>query len=503
MADAEAARGAGEAAVGDESHLVTHALTIERRRGRQHLAHAGAAARAFIADDEDLALLVVLRRDGLEAGLLVVETAGGAGEDQVLHARHLHDGAFGGEVALEADHAARHGKGVVGGADHVLVRVPFHAFHVLRHGAARHRQAVAMQEAVVQQRLHEKRDAAHFEQVLGHVTPAGLQVGDVGRLPEDLGHVEEVKFDTGLMRQGGQVKCGVCGTTRGRHHGGGILQRLASDDVTRADVPGDQFHHLFTRRVADGVTHLIGGRCSAGVGKCQADGLGHGRQGVGGELAAAGTSRRAGDPLDLGQVFVRHQAGGMLAHGLEHVLDGDLLAPEDAGQDRAAIDEHRRHVQAQHGHHHAGQRLVAAGKPHQPIIAVAAHGDLDRVRDHLTRDQRGLHALVAHGEAVRHGDGAEFARGAVGGGDTLLHRLGLAHQRDVAGGGLVPARGDADEGLADLLGGEAHGVIVGPVRCPLRAHADVAAGQFRLVEAGAGHGILVSRLATGLDSSPR
>src|SRR4051794_25991250 len=43
MADAEAAGGAGEAAVGDQRDLATHALAGERRRGREHFAHAGAA----------------------------------------------------------------------------------------------------------------------------------------------------------------------------------------------------------------------------------------------------------------------------------------------------------------------------------------------------------------------------------------------------------------------------------------------------------------------------
>src|SRR6185437_9199045 len=59
MADAEAAGGTREAAVGDERHLVAHALAVDRRRRRQHLAHAGAAARPFIADDDDLTRLVV------------------------------------------------------------------------------------------------------------------------------------------------------------------------------------------------------------------------------------------------------------------------------------------------------------------------------------------------------------------------------------------------------------------------------------------------------------
>src|SRR4051812_38624352 len=73
MADAEATRCAREASIGDQSELVAHALTVQRRRGRQHLAHAGAAARPLVADDEDLAFLVAAIGDRLEALLFGVE----------------------------------------------------------------------------------------------------------------------------------------------------------------------------------------------------------------------------------------------------------------------------------------------------------------------------------------------------------------------------------------------------------------------------------------------
>ena len=78
MADAEAARRAGEAAVGDERDLVAHALAVERRRGGEHLAHAGAAARALVADDEHLAFLVVacLRRPSKHASSPSKQRAG-------------------------------------------------------------------------------------------------------------------------------------------------------------------------------------------------------------------------------------------------------------------------------------------------------------------------------------------------------------------------------------------------------------------------------------------
>ena len=71
---------------------------------------------------------------------------------------------------------------------------------------------------------------------------------------------------------------------------------------------------------------------------------------------------------------------------------------------------------------------------------------------------------MPHGDAVGDGDGAEFARRAVGGDNALLDGLRLAHQRDVAGRGLVPAGGDADEGLMDLLARQTHRVIIGAMR---------------------------------------
>ena len=55
MADAQAAGAAGEAAVGDQRNILD-AEAVERRGGRQHLAHAGAALRPFVADHQAIAL---------------------------------------------------------------------------------------------------------------------------------------------------------------------------------------------------------------------------------------------------------------------------------------------------------------------------------------------------------------------------------------------------------------------------------------------------------------
>jgi hypothetical protein len=202
--------------------------------------------------------LILALGHGRETFLFAVETAGGSGEAEVLHAGHLYDGAFRREVAPEADDAAGWRDRVVGRADHVLVRVPRHALHVLGQRAAGHGHAVAVQEAVVEQRLHEDRDAARLKHVLGDVAAARLQVGDVGRALEDLGDVEEVELDAAFMRDGRQVQAGIGRAAGGGDHGRGILQRFPGHDIARADVAGDELHDLFARRHAEAVADLIG-----------------------------------------------------------------------------------------------------------------------------------------------------------------------------------------------------------------------------------------------------
>ena len=175
------------------------------------------------------------------------------------------------------------------------------------------------------------------------------------------------------------------------------------------------------------------------------------------------------DLLERLELGVVDRADRMLADRLEHVDHGHVAVVEAPGQDGAAIHEDRRHVQPDHRHHEPGQRLVAAGEPDQRVIGMAAHGELDRIGDHLARDQRALHALVTHGNAVGHGDRRELARRAARLGDAALGGLRLAAECDVAGRGLVPGRDHADERLGDVRLGQAHGIVVGAVRRPVGA----------------------------------
>jgi hypothetical protein len=66
VADDEAVAAAAEAAVGDERDVFAEALAHDGAGRGKHLAHAGAALRAFVADDDDVALLDLAVEDGLQ-----------------------------------------------------------------------------------------------------------------------------------------------------------------------------------------------------------------------------------------------------------------------------------------------------------------------------------------------------------------------------------------------------------------------------------------------------
>jgi hypothetical protein len=96
------------------------------------------------------------------------------------------------------------------GMDDLLVGVPGDLVNILAERLARHRHAVAVQQPFGEERLHEHVDAASFVHVLGDIVPARLQVGNIGRPLEHFRHGKQVEIDAAFIRDGRQVKHGVC-----------------------------------------------------------------------------------------------------------------------------------------------------------------------------------------------------------------------------------------------------------------------------------------------------
>ena len=147
------------------------------------------------------------------------------------------------------------------------------------------------------------------------------------------------------------------------------------------------------------------------------------------------------------------------------------------GQHRAAGAEDGGDVHPGGGHEQAGHVLVAVGDHHQPIELVGDGHGLGGVGNEIPGDQGVLHADVAHGDAVAHGDGGELHRRAAGGADARLDGLGDLVQVHVAGDDLVVGAHHADEGALQLLLGVAQGVEQGAVGGALHALRHVVAAH--------------------------
>ena len=62
VADAQPGGAAGEAAVGEQQHVLAEPGALDRAGDGEHLAHAGPARGALVADDDDVAGLQRARR---------------------------------------------------------------------------------------------------------------------------------------------------------------------------------------------------------------------------------------------------------------------------------------------------------------------------------------------------------------------------------------------------------------------------------------------------------
>ncbi len=187
-----------------------------------------------------------------------------------------------------------------------------------------------MQEAVLEQGLHEKRNAARLEQILGHVGAAGFQIGDIGRALKNLGDGEEIEIDAAFMCDRRDMQRAIGRSAGCGNDGGGIFERLAGYDIARTDLACQQSHHHLAGQFAEPVADLVGRRRAGGIRQRKPDRLRDGRHRIGRELGAAGAGRRTSDGLEFVEIFRRYLANGISPDSFEEILHRDRLAAETA-----------------------------------------------------------------------------------------------------------------------------------------------------------------------------
>ena len=203
------------------------------------------------------------------------------------------------------------------------------------------------------------------------------------------------------------------------------------------------------------------------------DGDGHR---VRGEVAGAGPGPRTGDTLELVQLRALDQTSFLRAERLPHVADRHLAAAQAPGAHRAAVEDDGGLVDASERHQRGGHGLVTADQAHERVEIMRPRHQLDRVGDHLARDQRRTHPGRALRLVVGDGDRVELERHTAGGGHARGDVLGELALVQVAGHRPRPRGRDADDGPVEAGRVDAHGAEVGARRRALGAARERSAG---------------------------
>ncbi|GBD09198.1 hypothetical protein HRbin22_01447 [Candidatus Thermoflexus japonica] len=275
--------------------------------------------------------------------------------------------------------------------------------------------------------------------------------------------------NSGLVGDGQQVQDEVGGSAHRGGHGDGVLESLPGHHIPGPDA-GFQ-------NTDDGPAGLIGqllpgpagGDRRGSIGKRQPHRLEGGGHGVGGEHPPAGAVGGHSGFLQLLELLHGHPTAAHRPHRLEDILDGHSPpAPVPRGN-ASSIQVDRGQVQAGHGHHAGGLRLIAPPNGHQGIQLIRHGGELDGIGDQLPADQGGFHALMSHPDSVVGRDGVELDGRPARIPDPLFDELSQMMEMMVAGLGFEPGVGDADERSAEVLIPESDSPQHGPVRSSLQA----------------------------------
>ena len=106
----------------------------------------------------------------------------------------------------------------------------------LCHRLACHRQAIAVQQAAIEQALHQGLDATDCDQFRHRIFPARSQIGEHRNTLTDSREVVECQLHLRRTRDGEHVQHRIRRTTQRDRDGDGVLERLASHDLSRRDA---------------------------------------------------------------------------------------------------------------------------------------------------------------------------------------------------------------------------------------------------------------------------
>ena len=504
-----------ETAIGNQGALLAQAQALQVGGRVQHLLHTRATLRTLVLDDDDVALLDVLRQNLVHGLVLRLDHEGTALEVEqfLINTSGLNDCTVLGNVAVQDRQAAVLGVGVLDRTDATVLRVSLVGLVLVRGreraGGAHatggcqeevlgllaglaaadvplvqplvqrirvNRMNVLVEQAGAVQLTQQGGDTAGTVHML-NVVLGGVR-GDLrqaGNLTRDAVDVVQGEVGARLVSNRQGVQHGVGRTTHRHIQGHGVLERLLGSNragqnrlVILVIVTLGQLNDAAAGIQEQLLTSHLGSQGGAVTGQCQADSLVQAVHGVCGEHTSAGTAGGAGVLLNLGQLLIADAVVNGHHHGVNQV-EAVLHDALDAGTGlhRATGHKNRGDVQAHRGQKHTGGDLVTVRDADQSVGTVRVHHVLDRIRNQVARRQRVQHTVVTHSNTVINGNGVEFLGDATrltdGTGDQFTHVL----QVHVTGHKLGERVSDRNNGLAEIIvthtGGTPQGASTGHI----------------------------------------
>ncbi len=351
VADDEAVRAAGEAAVGHERDVVAEPRADDGRRWREHLRHARAALGAFEADDDHVALLDLSSAPARAACLL---------RNRSTRAGPLKSSPSLPVILATAPSGARLPRRIrrwpvalIGFSSGWITSCP-----ALRPGSvgevfgerlARHRQAVAVDEALLSSRYFITAGVppTRCRSAITYL-PLGLRSARYGTRSLTLLEVVDRQLDADRAGHGDQMQHGVGRAAERHHQHHRVLERLAGHDVARLEVEFQQM--CGSRRRPGGIpracsdprpasTSCRGATCPSPRWR---------RPSCWPCTCRRRLPRRTAPPDDCLPLFVGDLARKKFAVALKGRNDVERLVVEAARLDRAAVDHERGAVEPAH-----------------------------------------------------------------------------------------------------------------------------------------------------------
>src|ERR1035437_9752386 len=157
-----------ESPISDQRDILAQSLAHNGGGWGEHFAHPGSSFWAFIADDDDIAFANSASQDFFHCLFLGIKHARFADKAQTFLPSNFGDRTFGCEVAVKNHEMALLLERLLERCDdRLFLGIRFHICQCLRHGLAGNRQTIAMKKASLEQRPHQRSDAADGDE-FGH-----------------------------------------------------------------------------------------------------------------------------------------------------------------------------------------------------------------------------------------------------------------------------------------------------------------------------------------------